>query len=250
VRSLLNTATANGACTQRFSGKGIELQEKFLDLYDRIRRHRMLRDSTILYVFENNLGKEHDHLTALIRRTAAINNVKVLYENEQVVGFHTHSHTKLSADDRLRQYVSTDGLRFADTIISVAPDTDASGDAIIEKLVHQIEEMREFVRQLPNGTYRRVVTSIHGQDLKRIRGNKDDLQRALSMLMLVSALFFERKLPVNYNEIERMHLKRQHLRENVGYVAKRVKQTWEHERQMELQESRALYQLANGSENV
>lgn len=202
----------------------------------------MLVDSTILYVFENNLGKEHDHLTALINRTRAINNVKVLYENDQVVGFHTHGHTKIAADDRLDQHISSDGLRFANTIISISSNQKDTEDSLIEKLIHQIEEMREYTRQLPNGQYRRVITSIHGQDLKRIRGNKDDMQRALSMLLYVAALFFQHKLPVPYDEIDRMQLKRRNLREDLRFIEKRVKTTRNIEIQANEEANHMFYQ--------
>lgn len=230
-----------------FSQKGIELQNKFIDLYDRIRMYPMLKNSTILYIFENNLGKEHDHLTALIDRTSNINNVKVLYEHESVVGFHTGPGSKLPADDRLRSYVSTDGLRFAKNIISVDPASDPSGDDIIEKLIHQIEEMREFVRYKANGTHDRVVTSTHGIDRKRIRGNKDDLQRALSMLLIVAGMFYERKLKLNYDEIERLHLKRRHLREDIHFVEKRVRQTWAEQKRSALQETNSIYELVTAA---
>lgn len=184
----------------------------------------MLRDSTILYVFENNLGKEHDHLTALIARTPGINNTKVLYENNQVVGFHSFAHTKLAADDELRAYVTRDALRFADRVMTMSNETTNPEGAIVEKLVHQIEEMREYVRQKPNGTYARVVTSIHGQDLKRVRGNKDDLQRALSMLLMVHRMFAARLLDLNYAEIYAMRAKRRNIREEISFVAnKRIR---------------------------
>lgn len=207
-----NTPRANPKNT------GHQLRKAFLALYDHIRADPMLKDSTILYIFENNLGKEHDHMHALIQTTDAINNTFTLYENEKMLGFRTYAHTKVTADNFLSTSISMEGVNFYNKLIVVNPEIPQAREYMREMVTHQIEEMQEYIKYMPNGTFRQVITSIHGQDGKRLAGKKDDVQRSLSMLILVVHLFNAEKLKVPYKTIARLHLKRQDMRQDPGYM--------------------------------
>lgn len=200
----------------------------------------MLADSTILYVFENNLGKEHDHLTALLNRMDVFNNYYVLYENKTMVGFRTYARTKIAADTDLRTCISSNAVSFYQNLITINPDFPGS-DQIKEKLIHQIEEMRQYVRRLPNGTINCIITSIYGIDNKRIKGNKDDLQRALSMLIRCANLFNQRELPVPYGEIESLYYKRRNVREGLGYIIRKNKAASLNKHRLTLRANRDIF---------
>lgn len=166
------------------------------------------KDSTFLYIFENNLGKEHDHLRAIIYGVDRIrNNAYVLFENHDVVGFHTFAESKLKADDRLQDAISSNSLRFLDPIVSINENSSKAGDNAKDLLITQIANMKEFVKQNPNGSCTRIVTSIYSEDGTRLK-QKDDVQRALSNLILASTMFLTMRLPVDYAYISKMRQNR------------------------------------------
>jgi hypothetical protein len=173
-----------------------------MDHYDALRAHPLFRDSTICYVLENNLGHEHDHISYLVRNNNRISNATVLYENAEVAGFRTSAASKLRADDRLQEMITMEGVGFLSNFISVNPDPNKSGANARKELIAQIGNMRCYTNQLPNGESRRVITSLFDETFRRISGRHDDMQRALSMLLIVSNLFLTRRLPVNYTLID------------------------------------------------
>ena len=176
--------------------------------HDKLRSINLFKDSTFLYIFENNLGKEHDHLRTIVYGVERIrNNAYVLSENPEVVGFHTFSHTKLKADDRLQEYITSNSLRFMDPVVSVNDNSSKAGDNAKDLLITQIANMKEFVKQNPNGTCTRIVTSIYSEDGTRLK-QKDDVQRALSNLILGSTMFLTRRLPVDYDYISKLRQRR------------------------------------------
>jgi hypothetical protein len=173
-----------------------------------IRAHPLLNSATLCYIFENNLGHEHDHSKRVITHILRDTNAIVLNENTLVTGFHTTHKSRLHADDLLRDHVTMNGMCFAADIISVNPDPSCTGDAAKDMLITQIADMKEYVKQMPNGDHRRMVTSIFSEDMVRLRGKHDDLQRALAMLVLASRLFLTRKLPMDYSRINGMRANR------------------------------------------
>lgn len=172
-----------------------------MEHYDAIRAVPAFRSSTICYIFENNLGKEHDHLTTIVTETAHMDNVTVLSEHLEVIGFHTSAPSRLRADDRLQDKISSGGVCFDANLISINPDLSRAGENAKATLLTQIADMREYTKALPNGKYQRVVTSLFSEDFVRIRGKQDDMQRALAMLLYAESMFRAGKLPVDYREI-------------------------------------------------
>lgn len=176
--------------------------------HDKLRSIELFKNSTFLYIFENNLGKEHDHLRTIVHGVDRIrNNAYVLFENPEVIGFHTFANTKLTADDRLQDYIASNSLRFIDPIVSVNENSAKAGDNAKDLLITQIANMKEFVKQHPNGQCTRIVTSIYSEDGTRLK-QKDDVQRALSNLIIASTKFLTRRLPVDYDYISRLKQRR------------------------------------------
>jgi hypothetical protein len=200
-------------------------------VFQGIRAHPFLRDSTVLFVFENNLGREQDHLTRLVESSPLFSNSYPLHENDKLNGFHTYAYTKLRADDLLYDRVSMGALSFAEDMICVNPKYARNGgEAMKELMIHQMSEMKEYVRRNPNGTSTRVITSIHGDDKKHIKGKHDDVQRAFSNYLIAEMRFRNRDLPLDYDHIYSLRASRKFLEHDSHYLmdhvareAKRVK---------------------------
>lgn len=137
---------------------------------------------------ENNLGMESNWIAEITESSVLFNNVMVLQEFDGQLGFHTNAQSKIRNDDMLREKISFHSLLFLDEIISVNVDPGRSGEAIKKTLIEQIAGMCEYVKHRPDGTTIRIITSIYNELFQRIKGKKDDLQRALSMLVWVVTL--------------------------------------------------------------
>lgn len=186
---------------------GRALRDKFIQHYQFLRANPLYKDATIFYIFENNLGREHDHLNLIVEDTGIFSNCKVLQEHPNMIGFWTDDKKKLIMDDGLQQLVTFGRLRFAHNFISVNDDVTRVGDKAIEMLVKQIEDLKEYTT-MRAGSIRRIVASILRDDLTVEEGKHDDLQRALSMLIYASTQLFTNKLPLNYSELVNMRRKR------------------------------------------
>lgn len=156
--------------------------------YKMLRAHRLFKDSTILYIMENNLGMESNWIAEVTESSVLFNNVMVLQEHDGQLGFHTNAQSKIRNDDLLREKISFNSLLFLDEIISVNDDASRCGDAVKKTLIDQLAGMCEYVKHKPDGTTTRIITSIYNELFQRIKGKKDDLQRALSMLVWVATL--------------------------------------------------------------
>jgi hypothetical protein len=176
-----------------------------------IRKHRLLKDSTILYIIENNLGMEVNWIAETFNSLPHFDNFVVLQEHEGILGFHTYATTKLKHDDLLREKVEFASIVFTDEIFSASEDASRCGEAIKTTFIDQLANMAEFVEQKPNGMSSRTITSIYTDQGQRIKGRKDDMQRAFSMLVWVATLHIvedKRRLAINWERIKSLRSKR------------------------------------------
>jgi len=174
----------------------------------RLREIKLLRDATILYVFENNYAMEHDHLTELVTNTRAFGNSAVLYEDPGKIGFKTDHPSKLRADDWLQHFVSYNKMRIAHDVLSVNEKQAKGAQGAVELLLTQIGNMREYVKRKPNNREMRYVGGMFDEFGKEIEGRHDDVQRALSIGLSAMINFFNRRLPVRYDIIEQLQARR------------------------------------------
>jgi hypothetical protein len=124
-----------------------------------------------------------------------------------MVGFWTDANKKLKMDDSLQELVTFGRFCFADNFISINDDPSLIGDKVIEKLVCQLEDMKEYTT-MKGGVIRRIITSILREDMTIEDGKHDDLQRALSMLIYASALLLTGKLPMDYSKLAKLREER------------------------------------------
>jgi len=178
--------------------------------YKKLRAHPLFKDSTIVYIMENNLGMEHNWIAEVIESSVLFNNVAILQEHEGQLGFHTSAQSKIRNDDMLREKISFNSVLFLDDIISTNIDPGRCGNAAKNILIDELAGMCEYVKQKPDGTATRYITSIYNELFQRIKGKKDDVQRALSMLVWVATLFIarDRRLAIDYRRIAKLREQR------------------------------------------
>lgn len=195
-------------------------------MYERIRANPHFKDSTLLYIFENNLGCEHDHLNALIRETPRFNNVDVLYENTTKIGFCTGEKSRLKGVDNLAAFLCNNAIAFEEDLIVCNTEVpkDYNNRNVKEytknKLIHQVSELQEYKEDMINGTVKRNVTSLFSHENVRYQNKKDDLERALTTMLLYSMMFRLRQLPVNYEHIASLQSNRSHYNEHLEFLIK------------------------------
>ena len=173
-----------------FQSPGEHIEKAFVDNYNAIRADPNLRHATIFYVFENNLGREQDHLKRLIKRCSNIfSNCEVLSEKEGKVGFTTSAKTKIASDDTLKLLITMGSLHFYEDFIvnnaTLHKERSAKRDIpaaklMIDILIEQIANMREYTERKATGESRVIITSTHTKKGERVRGRKDDVYRALA----------------------------------------------------------------------
>jgi hypothetical protein len=153
---------------------------------------------------------ESNWIAEVTESSALFDNVAVIQEHEGQLGFHTTAPSKIRNDDLLREKISFNAVLFLDELISANIDPSRCGDAVKGILIDQLAGMCEYVKHNPNGTSTRCITSIYNELFQRIKGKKDDLQRALSMLIWVATLVIseDHRLAIDYRSLKNLRKNR------------------------------------------
>ncbi len=190
--------------------------------YEALRR--LYNESTLLYIMENNLGKEHDNLKGLIMdKTIFDNNVDFLYENNRVVGFHTGPNSKTDACHLARQIISLGCMVFAENFLTINPDAVGGPAGMKALLLEQIGNLREFSVEKINGQFKHSISGKHDERGLELKGRKDDAQMACFMAILYSQRFLNDDLPVNMEVIQNRIYKRRYKEEEPNFVDQALK---------------------------
>lgn len=202
------------------------MRQALFDVYTALRLDPLTCDSTILIIPENNFGLEAHTIHELVKTAVQFDkNTEVLSEDQSKAGFQTGTQTKLDADDLLAGDIATERIDFYENLIVTNPAVTGTPAArrkfMKEKLLHQIEEIREYIKTSPVGRPVRMVSSTHDAQKKRISGNIDDIQRALSILIIVSHWFYIGKLDIDYSRIAGLRRKRRDITKDYEYVSTR-----------------------------
>lgn len=185
---------------------------------------RRFKDATLLYIFENNLGKEHDSLKYFIKdKNLFDNNVDYLFESHKAIGFHTGTTTKVDAADLLKQVISIGCMSFYEHFFTINAEVLGGAKTMISLLMTQLTNLREYTTEKANGTFRREVTGKHDQNNNELKGRKDDAQMACCMALLYTRKFFDEDLPVNMQAIRDKVFRRQHDNEEPTFLEQELK---------------------------
>jgi len=203
-----------------------QIDDAFIANYRAIRANPFTRDATIYYVFERNLGGEADTLTKLVKSTRLFSNCEVLSEHADIRGFLTTRQSKIASDDTLRLLVHMGAFYFAEDMFSLNKDLECAphdrARVMREMLVQQMSDMREYTRRNDDGTVQRIITSTHTAKRERIRGRKDDVQRALSNMINAKVKFEAGTLCNDYRSLTVLKRNREFVHEEAKPVFEQV----------------------------
>lgn len=171
--------------------------------YKTIRAHPVYTTATIYYVFENNMGREADHLKVLVDQ-GGFTNAIVLSEHRQIVGFYTDSNKKIDMFELLADKITCGLLAIATNFITTNPDPNRQSASIISRLFQEMENLKDYL--ITKGLFeRRVITGVLDSKLNVISGMHDDIVMALAMLLWAAAMLFLGRLPVDPMRIMHMY---------------------------------------------
>lgn len=169
---------------------------------------------------------EHHWINYLILNYSIFYNTFVLKERDGQLGFNTMKPDKIREAYGLRGTIELDQLAFTKDIISAGPDPERTGEAVLEKLMLQISEMREYNLVKLTGDDIRI-TSIFTADGKRIHGRTDDIRQALGKGLDVIKRYVTNMLPpdqypvilnIRENRSNEQQAKRQKLMQTNEYL--------------------------------
>ena len=158
----------------------------------------------MIYIFENKLGREQDHLTSLVQYVKRISsNAVVLCENEHKVGITTDYNTKLQADQLAHDYVTGQAVAFRRQLVTTNTDPLRSAAAVKTAFFQQVRDYREYtVTSSKDQTRSKIFRSCRlTSDLKPIRQKRDDLQMVVWNLWRGEKIFRENLVANSRREV-------------------------------------------------
>lgn len=185
-----------------------KIKQMLTDHYYALRSIELFRETTFLYVIENNLGFEHQWVTHHVNIAEKFENVAVLKEREGQIGFHTDHAVKLMRATQLQLAFETDRVAICADIVTVNPDPRRCAKVVTETLIKQAENLREYQRvtMTKTSTY---VTAIFNAEGKRIIDRSDDAIQSFEVLCDASTRFLANKLePRQYEYIHSVRERR------------------------------------------
>lgn len=202
---------------------GFDIKNAFVTLYHRIRADPNFKESTILYLIENNFGNDHNWLYGITQKTDTFNNVYVLSEKpEYKIGFCTTEISKIQGYNILRSYASMSGIVFYRQLITINAAHSNGPVAMRALLIEQIAQLKIYTMRTGIQT-KMVITGILDENKKRLALN-DDVVVAFIILLLNATRFFKKQLNCPYDHIYRLNRKITRMDERVEYYVKNMEQ--------------------------
>lgn len=119
-----------------------------------------------------------------------------------LVGFHTGRPSRLIADLKLQEILATRSIGYISDMICVNKTIGRRAPDVKRMLAAQLGALVMYEESSCKHGTSAYITSTYNSEGTRINGVHDDLQRALSMGIIVTYLFFGRKLPLDYNWVD------------------------------------------------
>lgn len=164
--------------------------------YEAFRSMPLFRNTTFLYVVENNMGNEHQWIARFVAETDTMANVYVLQERTGQVGFRTDEAAKLRRPRLLYDILQIDGMAIVKDVVSVNADKKRCGENAVDVFLLQMKRMQEFTRMTPNKVHT-IISAIFNEEGKRIVENNDDVVQANIVMNEAMKLFLSKKLPTD-----------------------------------------------------
>jgi hypothetical protein len=199
-------------------------------LYDHIRADPLFKNVTILYIFENNMGNDHNFLNNIVKDIKRIDNVFVLYENDDKIGFNTSEFSKLTGYDILKTYASVRAIKFYRNLITINAQLVEPRATMKAEFISQMADLKQYAKMHPNGRRTQVISGIHGEDKKRIQGKVNDINMAFMMLLLYATKFNKFQLDLPYKHIRSLRTRVFHHDEDFEYIQQDMKMHMDREK--------------------
>ena len=148
-----------------------------------------------MYVFENNLGREQDHLNNFVQYVSRLkNNAIVLCEDDTKIGIHTDYHNKLQADQLAFDYITSEAVEFSSNLVCTNKDPKKDANSTKAKMMGQFRAFKEFTVTPAKGIPKIVRSCRHTIDLKVQRDKQDDLLRVCLNMFRAEKLVRENRV--------------------------------------------------------
>jgi uncharacterized membrane protein YgcG len=195
-------------------------------VYGAIRRHPLFKDSTILWIFENNYGHVANDLTGYtLNPLNKFDNHHALCDIEGKTGIHTTAPSKLVGRQILQYAIATWRVSFLKNFIHFGSTTDGySLPQILEMFRTQCKTLQRFTLHKFGGMPVEVIESAYDND-RQLNKNRDDLELAFIIGLNISTMFSRRMLPEDYTYIHSLQGRRKdayHTHASAAQIAEQV----------------------------
>lgn len=178
------------------------------DHYYAFRRLDFFKETTFLYMVENNLGFEHQWVYNHVRVAEKFENAVVLKEKAGQVGFHTDHKIKQLRAIEMQLAFEADRVAICKDVISVNTDPKRCAEAVTETLIKQAENLREYQFVTMKGATTHI-TALFNSEGKRLHDRSDDGIQAFLLAVKAILDFLARELePTQYELIDQMRARR------------------------------------------
>lgn len=192
------------------------IEHAFLTLYFKIRADPWFKNSTILYLIENNFGNDHNWLYGLIKKTDAFTNVYVLCEKpEYKIGFCTTELSKMEGFFILQKFAGLGAIRFYRNLITFNAVHVDGRNAMRTLLIEQMAQLKMYTSRSGTST-KTFITAILDENKKRLN-LVDDVLIAFIIFMYNSTRFFQKQLDCPYDHIYNLNKRVKHHDETAEY---------------------------------
>lgn len=188
-------------------------------MYFKIRADPWFKNTTILYLIENNFGNDHNWLYGLVKRTDAFTNVYVLSEKpEYKIGFCTTELSKMEGFFILQKFAGLSAIKFYRQLITFNATHKDGRNAMRTLLVDQISQIKMYTTRTGTST-KTFITAILDENKKRLN-LVDDVLIAFIIFLYNSTRFFQKQLNCPYEQIYNLNKRIKHHDETFEYYNK------------------------------
>lgn len=157
--------------------------------YDLMNQNKIFKNSTKIFIIENNLGFEAQHYAKYINNN--FKNLIVLKEQDSI-GFHTDHKFKAASCEKLRALLQTNMISFSTDFFTAS----SSVEKIKEKYMDQLQNY-VIVKDVPKSHFSKIRKTYTG---KTSVGAKDDLCITLQLNIYWSWYFMTEKKYSRFRE--------------------------------------------------
>jgi hypothetical protein len=197
----------------------LDIELAFITLYQRIREDPWFKNTTILYLIENNFGNDCSWLYNLMKKSATFDNVYMLSERpQQKLGFCTGELSKMEGFFILQKFAGLSAIRFYKGLITFNAKHTNGRVAMRSLLIEQMSQIKMYTTR--NGVSTKTfITAILDENKKRLK-LVDDVLIAFIIFLYNSTRFFQKQLDCPYETIYGLSKRVRHYNETTEFFGR------------------------------